>query len=180
MLRCFQVVDRAKNAPPPYPQWLDNKAYSPRAEYHHKPDCHCLGPQMSKPAEASASEIMLVAAARYVLLVHGGEHGYRRRCSQTIMEYQVIRHSGSNTGNQICRGRGDRCESARLPQAIFAHSGFGCRVQQTVGNGITKEAACELSGVVEAFAASVMAARTSATIARTTPPVQVCRQQYRR
>ncbi len=37
----------------------------------------------------------------------------------------------------------------------MAHSGFGCRVQQTVGNGIP-ETACKLSGVIKAFAASVM------------------------
>ncbi len=40
----------------------------------------------------------------------------------------------------------------------MAHSGFGCRVQQTVGNGITRTA-CKLSGVIKAFAASVMATR---------------------
>ncbi|CSP75968.1 Uncharacterised protein [Shigella sonnei] len=50
---------------------------------------------------------MLRGSGTVHLLVHGGEHGYRRRCSQTNRRYQVIRHSGSNTGNQICRGRGE-------------------------------------------------------------------------
>ena len=42
-------------------------------------------------APATADLIARVAA--------GGEHGYRRRCSQTNRRYQVIRHSGCNTGN---------------------------------------------------------------------------------